>query len=190
MHEFKQDQFELEAGEVVAVYMEFCQTALAASPSNIEALIGWVKNLNPHLMVVNEIEADICASAFVPRFHEALFLCSAMFDCLEDCLEQDNRCREIIEKVYFQEIIKNGAMSEDDGSFRRSRKINFWREYFAKFSIVEMELSQPSMDQASLLVRESPCWKSCTLGMNGKCMLLGWNEIPLRSVSAWKFQKD
>ncbi|KAL2229687.1 DELLA protein RGL1-like [Sesamum indicum] len=190
MHEFKQDQFELEAGEVVAVYMEFCLTALAASPNNIEALIGWVKNLNPQLMVVNEIEANVCASAFVPRFHEALFLCSAMFDCLEDCLEQDNQCREIIEKVYFQEIIKNSAMSEDDGSFRRCRKINFWREYFAKFGIVEMELSQPSMDQASFLVRESPCWKSCTLSMNGKCMLLGWNEIPLRSVSAWKFHKD
>ncbi|KAI3469298.1 hypothetical protein Pfo_025961 [Paulownia fortunei] len=159
-------------------------------PKNIEALIGGLKNLNPHLMVVSEIEANTSASTFIDRFHEALFICSAMFDCQEDCLERDNPCREIVEKVYFQEIIRNGVISEGDESFNQHRKIDFWREYFGSFGIVETELSQSSMYQASLLICESPCWSSCTLSMDGKCMLLGWNGIPLRSVSAWKFQHD
>ncbi|KAG8370510.1 hypothetical protein BUALT_Bualt14G0124400 [Buddleja alternifolia] len=175
INEVEKDMFELEAGEAVIVYLVSTLTCLSACPKNIEALIKGIKNLNPHLMVVDEVEANINGSDFVNRFHEALFLCSAMFDSLGDCLERDDQCRKIIEEVYFQEIIKYGVMADDDENFMKCCKIDFWREYFARFGIVETELSQPSMHQASLLIRDTPCWRSCTLRMNGKCMLLGWN---------------
>ncbi|KAK6138799.1 hypothetical protein DH2020_027463 [Rehmannia glutinosa] len=189
MNELKKHEFELENGEIVAVFLEFCLTSLSFCPKNIEALIEGIKNLNPHVMVVSEVEANTSGSTFIDRFDEAIIICSAMFDCLEDCLERDNKCRVIIEKIYFQEIIKNGVLSEVEEGFKRCRKIDFWREYFARFGIVETELSQASMYQASLLIRESCRWKLCSLSMNGKCMLLGWNGIPLRSLSAWKFSE-
>ncbi|KAI3459221.1 hypothetical protein Pfo_015884 [Paulownia fortunei] len=190
MNDLKKDMFELEAGEVLAVYLEVCLMSLSACPPHLEALIREIKNLNPNLMVVNEVEANIVASTFIDRFHQGLFLCSAMFDCLEACLGWDNECRRIVEQVYYQEIIRNIITTQDKESFKQRLKIDFWREYFARFGIVEMELSQPSVYQASLLLRESASWSPCTLGMNGKCMLLGWKGTPLRSVSAWKFPHD
>ncbi|KAG8370514.1 hypothetical protein BUALT_Bualt14G0124800 [Buddleja alternifolia] len=163
MYELEKDMLELEANEAMAVYMEFSLMSLSICHKHNEALLKGIKSLNPHLMVVREIEANINGSDFFIRFHEALFLCSAMFDCYEDCLERDNQCRKILEKVYFQEIIKYGVMAYDDEDFKKCRKIDFWREYFARFGIVEIELSQSSMHQASLLIRDTPCWRSCTL---------------------------
>ncbi|KAG8370512.1 hypothetical protein BUALT_Bualt14G0124600 [Buddleja alternifolia] len=187
MYELEKDMFELEKDEALAVYLVFSLITLSASPKNVDSLIKGIKNLNPHIMVVNEIEVNINGSDFIDRFHESLFLCSAMFDHLEDYLERDNQCRKIMEKIYFQAIIKNSVMTDDEESFKQCCKIDFWREYFARFGIVETELSQSSMYQASMLIRESGCSSRFTLSMNEKCMLLGWNGTPLRSLSAWKF---
>ncbi|XP_073120492.1 scarecrow-like protein 18 [Henckelia pumila] len=188
MNELRREMFELEAGEAVAVYMEFCLQSLSDSTKMLESLIREVKNLNPCVTVVSDIEADIGGCTFIGRFYETLLLCSAMFDYLEDCLGRDSDCRKIIEEVYFQEVIKPmTTLAVDDHNLKHHLKIDFWRGYFARFDVVEMELSHSSMYQASLLVRESDSWRGCTFSMNGKCMLLGWKGTPLRSLSAWKF---
>ncbi|XP_073308350.1 GRAS family protein RAM1-like [Primulina huaijiensis] len=187
IHELRSEMFELEAGEAVAVYMEFCLQSLSDSPKKLESLVREVKNLNPCVTVVSDIEADIRGWTFIGRFYESLLLCSAMFDCLEDCLSGDSDCRKIIEKLYFQEIIKPMMLAVDDNNLKHHLKIDFWRGYFARFDVVEMELSQSSMFQASLLLKESDSRRACTLSMNGKSMLLGWKGTSLRSVSAWKF---
>ncbi|KAH6769603.1 hypothetical protein C2S52_014406 [Perilla frutescens var. hirtella] len=188
--ELDKDCLELEAGETVAVYLEFCLFSLSVRPKKVEALLIRLSSLNPHLMVVVDVEANGSSSAFTVRFKEALFLSSALFDSFEDSLERDNHYSRIAEKLHFQEVICNGVLSDnDEGSFKRHRKIDFWREYFSRFGIVETELSQTSMDQARLMIRDCPSWSSCSIGMNGKTMLIGWNDIPLWFLSAWKFQK-
>ncbi|KAH6808621.1 hypothetical protein C2S51_026404 [Perilla frutescens var. frutescens] len=190
MYELEINRVEVEAGEVVVLHLDLCLIYLSPCKKNVECLLRELKKLNPHVMVVNDVEADACGSTFLDRFKEALFICSAMFDSQEKCLERGSRFREVLEKLYFQEIISSGVLGEDDEGFRQCRKIDFWREYFSRFGIVEIELSQSSMYQASLMIRDSPCWSSCTLSMNGKSLLIGWNGIPLRFVSAWKFQND
>lgn len=190
LDELDKDSLELETGEIVAVYLEFCLYSLASCPKSVEALLIRLKNLNPDLMVVLDIEASSNSSAFTVRFKEALFYSSAMFDCYEDCLEQDNHFNRIAERFHFQETICNGVLSDDVDSFARLRKIDFWRDYFASFGMVETELSQPSMDQARLMIREYPRWSCCNLSMTGKTMLIGWNGIPIWFLSAWKFQQD
>ncbi|XP_051126019.1 scarecrow-like protein 3 [Andrographis paniculata] len=190
-HDLKRDQFELEPGELVAVYLECCLISLSEGPQKIEALIQGIKTLSPHLMVVNEVEAYTSGSTtFIDRFDEALFICCAMFDCLDHCLERGNQCRELCEKIYFQEIIRNGVMNGDEGNFQWKCTINFWREYLSRFGLVETPLSQRAIHQASLMIQESPLWHSCTMTLDRECLLLGWDSVPLRSVSAWKFQHE
>ncbi|KAH6816739.1 hypothetical protein C2S51_021559 [Perilla frutescens var. frutescens] len=187
----ERDRLELEAGETVAVYMEFCFIASLACPKNVEALLGGLKDLNPRVIVVVDVEANVTASAFTARFKEALLFSSAVFDSQEACLGQDKHFRKIFEKLHFQEVICNGLLSEDDGvGFSRYYKIDFWREYISNFGIVETDLSQPAMYQASLMIKECPSWSSCTLKMNGKSLIIGWNGIPMQFVSAWKFEQE
>lgn len=186
--ELEKDHLQLEAGEAVAVYMEFCLVSSLSGTTEVEALLRGIKSLNPDVMVVLDYEIDSSESAFTGRFKVSLFLSCAMFDTLEDCLERDSQYRRLAEKLNFERIICNSVLSDEDGGFNRCYKIDFWREYFSKFGILESELSRTSMDQARLMIGECPSWSSCTMSMNGKSMLLGWNGIMLRSLSAWKFQ--
>ncbi|XP_047948750.1 DELLA protein GAI1-like [Salvia hispanica] len=190
--ESEKDRLQLEAGETVAVFMEFYLISLSDHPKGIGGLLRRIKDLNPLVLIVVDMETDINAVDFAPRFKEALLPTCALVDSLEACLGRENQYRKIVEKIYFQEVICNGVLREDDedGGFKRCFKIDLWREYISGFGLVETELSQPSMHQARLMVKGSPSWSSCTLKMNGKSMIIGWNGIPIRFVSAWKFSND
>ncbi|KAI5650908.1 hypothetical protein M9H77_36913 [Catharanthus roseus] len=65
-------------------------------------------------------------------------------------------------------------------------RMDGWRAIFARYNIVEPELSPSSLSQASLLLKRSPQWSSCSLEMDEKCLILSWNETRMMSLSAWK----
>ncbi|KAI3459222.1 hypothetical protein Pfo_015885 [Paulownia fortunei] len=176
----------VEANEVVAVYFKLHLWSPLACPDSLESLIKAIKNLNPCVMVVIEVEANTNTSDFLGRFYVALYVFSATFDCLECCLERDNQFREVAEKEYHREMIQNIIISEDEERIVHNVKINFWRELFARFGIVETEFSQSCLCQASSLANSSGY---STLKMNGKCIILEWKGIPMLSLSAWKFQQ-
>ncbi|KAL1548191.1 DELLA protein 1-like [Salvia divinorum] len=181
--------FESEKGEKVAVFMDHSLHCLSACTKNVEGLLRGLKRLNPHVMVAIDVEESFTTSSFGERVRGALSMSSAVVDCLESCLEGERRCMEIIERIHFQESICNGVMNEDTSriGFSHHRRIDFWREYFSRFGILETEMSEASLCQARLMIGERACWSSCSLGTNGKSMILGWKGIPLRFVSAWKF---
>lgn len=188
LKDLKKDLFELEAGEVVAIYSDYCLWTMLPMPSHLEALIGVVKSLDPSVMVVCEIEADTNSSTFMGRFNPLLSYFSAIFDCYETCLDQNSPYRTIAEGVYHREMIRNVITSEGEERVHRCAKIDFWRDFFARFGFIEAELSQFSLSQASLLTQRRACWKYCSLGMDGKSLIINWKGTPVKSVSAWKFQ--
>ncbi|KAL0433937.1 UNVERIFIED_CONTAM: DELLA protein RGL2 [Sesamum latifolium] len=156
----KKDSFEFDHDEVVAVYS-----------------------------VVNEIEASTNTSIFIDRFHGALSFTIATLDCLDTCLKSDTIYRKIIEDVFFRAMIRNIITAEDEERIYRHAKISFWRELFAEFNIVGVELSDSSLYQARLLIKGNAAWNSCTLDMNGNYMVMGWKGTPLQSISAWKIHE-
>lgn len=190
LEDLKIDLFELEAHEVVALYLDVRLWSLLARPTCLEAFIGVINNLNPCLMVVAEMEVNTNTSLFLHRFYEALFFCSAIFDCFETCLQSVSQFRKRTEEVCIQNAIREVITSEDEERIHRHERIEFWRELFSRFGIVEMELSHSSLFQASLVLKSCSCWSSCTINMNGKSMILQWKETPIKSISAWKFPRD
>lgn len=133
------DLFKLEAREVVAVYLNVRLCSLLASPDHLEAFVGVIIDLSPSIMVVGELEWNTNSSHFLHRFYEAMFFCSAMFDCSETCLKPDNQFRKEMEAV-IQNGTRDSIVSEDVDRFRRHGNKSFWRGFFSRFGIVEMEL--------------------------------------------------
>lgn len=187
MTDLKEDLFELDADETVAVYSDYGLRAMIPKPNQLESLIRVIKNINPCVMVVTEVEANDNSPTFVNRFIEALFFHGAYFDCLEACMKQDHLNRMIIESLYFGEGIKNILAADGEERKIRNVKIDVWRAFFARFGLEEAELSASSLYQAKLLVNSFSCGSSFTLDMNGKCLLVGWKGTPLLSISVWKF---
>ncbi|KAG4131794.1 hypothetical protein ERO13_D09G235750v2, partial [Gossypium hirsutum] len=160
MLDLKENLFEVDVGETVAVY---AATTLRSMLANQNSPI------------------------FANRFVEALFFFSVYFDCLVTCMNRNCVNREIVESVYFAEGIRNMVAAE--GEERRVRHVKFdvWRAFFIRYGMEEVELSMSSLYQACLVLKTFACGRFCTLDMNGKCLLVRWKGTPVHSISVWKF---
>lgn len=65
----------------------------------------------------------------------------------------------------------------------RHVKLKVWRDFFAKFGMVEVQLSMSSKYQAKLILNNFACGNSCTLDMDGESLIVGWKGIPTQSLS-------
>ncbi|EXB71072.1 hypothetical protein L484_004207 [Morus notabilis] len=183
----KEDLFELDTEETLAVYSSYGLRSLISQPTQLESLMRVIRSLNPCVMVVNEVEANHNCPAFVNRFIEALFFYGTFFDCLEASLKHDDTNRLIFESLYCGRSISNLVAAEGEERKIRHVKIHVWRAFFARFGMEELELSPSSIQQAKMALKNFPCGSSCTLDMSGKCLMMGWKGTPLSSLSAWKY---
>ncbi|XP_073150100.1 DELLA protein RGL2-like [Henckelia pumila] len=188
MKDFKEDLLDVEADETLVIYSYMMLRTMISTPDRLEILMRAVTRLRPALMVVTEVEANHNSSSFVDRFIEALFFYSVFFDCLEDCMEKNNKFRTILERTYFGEGIINIVSTESQERVTRNVKIDVWRAFLVRFGMEEIDLSESSRYQASLVLKRFSHGSSCTLEYNGKGLFVGWKGTPLHSLTAWKFK--
>ncbi|XP_027339666.1 DELLA protein RGL1-like [Abrus precatorius] len=187
MLHLKEEQFDIDPEETIAVYSQCALRINIQHSKQLETLMRVIRTINPNVMVVIEIEANHNSTSFVNRFIEALFFFSAFFDCLETCMKGDEKNRMIMESMYFNHGIRNIVAEEGEERKTRNVKVDVWRAFFSRYGMVETELSSLSLYQADLVAKRFPCARFCTLNMNGRCLLIGWKGTPISSVSVWKF---
>ncbi|KAL3516653.1 hypothetical protein ACH5RR_023555 [Cinchona calisaya] len=190
LKDLKEDLFELEADEVIAVYLAYRLWPQLAWPNRLEALVGVIKNLKPCVMVVRELELSTNTPIFLERFDELLFYLSSVFDCIQACMGHHKLYRKLTEEVYIWDLIRNVITAEGTERYQRHERVSFWRAFLARFGYVETNLSHLSLRQARLLLKRSDRLNSCSLVMDGKSLIMGWKGSPLEFISAWKFQYD
>ncbi|KAK6122588.1 hypothetical protein DH2020_043671 [Rehmannia glutinosa] len=173
-----------------AVYAFYTLRNMIASADRLEHVMRVIKNLNPCVVVVTETEGSCNSPNFVRRFVEALFFYGVFFDSLAECLKNDEKTRREAELRYFSSSIRNIVATEGGERKIRLVSINVWRAFFARFGLVEIELSMSSVYQANMMRQSFPCGSLCTLGMIGKCLAVGWKGTPLSTLSAWKFKQN
>ncbi|KAL8094476.1 DELLA protein RGL1-like [Apium graveolens] len=189
MKDLKVELFNIRHSEAVAVYSPVVLWAMIGRPEDLEILLSVIQRMKPVIMVVMEIEANTNSPSFVNRFIEALFLHSVWFDSLEECIDRDNQYRTDIERSYFGPGIQNIVAAEGENRTTRSVKVDVWRTFFKRFSMVEINIRQASLDQANMVLKQKfYCGSSCTIYKNRKCVMVGWKGTPVNSVSAWKFK--
>ncbi|KAL0368175.1 UNVERIFIED_CONTAM: Scarecrow-like protein 18 [Sesamum calycinum] len=182
--------FELDADEAVAVYSAYTLMHMIGQADQLEHILRVMKSIRPCIMIVTELEANCNSPSFVRRFVEALFFYGAFFDSMAECLKNDEGNRREAESICFNSSIRDVVAAEESERKIRHVRLNVWRAFFARFGLAETELGMSSLYQANLLCQGFPSGGSCTLGMNGKCLTIGWKGTPLCTVSAWKFLKD
>ncbi|KAJ8766297.1 hypothetical protein K2173_022356 [Erythroxylum novogranatense] len=189
MLELKHDLFDLDPDETIAIFGEYILRSLLPLPDRLHYIMQEIRKLNPSIMVVTEVDANINSPVFVNRFIEALFYFSAYFDCLDACLKDDPN-RLIIESVHLGEGIRNIVATEGEERTIRNVKIDIWRLFFSRFGMEELEFSSTSLYQANMIAEKFNCGSSCSAEMNGKALLFCWKGTPIHCLSAWKFFRD
>ncbi|KAF8041683.1 hypothetical protein BT93_A0323 [Corymbia citriodora subsp. variegata] len=188
MLELKEDLFDLDEEESIVIYAWFLLKTMIYQPERLDSAMKVIKKINPCAMVVIEAESNHNSPAFTNRFAEMLFFYSAYFDCFEECMERDDENRTVLESVYFGQGIRTTLAAEGEERTIRNVRIDVWRAFFSRFGMVEVDLGMASLYQADLIAKKFPCGSSCTLDMNGKCLIIGWKGTPLSSLSAWRFE--
>ncbi|WCJ23332.1 DELLA protein RGL2 [Euphorbia peplus] len=186
MLELHEDQFNLEPDETVVVYSAYLLKLLIPVPDRLDYMMNVIRILKPSIMVVTEPELNSTSPLFVNRFVETVFYFSAYFDCLEFFMRDDPN-REHVESSYFGESIKNILATEGEERSIRQAKLDVWRAFFARFGMVESELSTSSLLHGKLMAQKFACGNACSLELDGKSLFIGWKGTPLFSLSAWKF---
>lgn len=189
MKDLKEDMFELTEGEALGVYSSLDISSLIVKYESLENMMRVIHRLMPWVVTVIDVEAKHNSKFLINRFTEALFYFSALFDCLDVTMERTDINRILIEGVIYAQVIRNIIATEDNERVVRHVGISVWREFFARFGLVEAELSSRSLYQSSILLKQFPKGESCTLKKDGKSLLVGWKGTPLNFVSAWRSQK-
>lgn len=185
--EFSEAKLEVEEEETVAVYSSMMLRSMISKPQALENMMRGIARMRPAVMVVSEVEANHNSPSFIDRFTEALLFYSAYFDCLEECMEGSNEYRAILEGHFFGEAIMNIVASEGEERVTRSVKVGVWREFFGRFGMVEVELSESAKYQARLVVEQFVKGRSCSVEFDGKGMIVGWKGTPIHSLTVWTF---
>ncbi|XP_058084085.1 scarecrow-like protein 18 [Magnolia sinica] len=181
-----EDRFGLETGEVVCVHIPCILRKLIFRPDGLKKLMRLIRNLNPCVMTVTEVQGNHNSTSFINRFTEALFFYGAWFDCIGMSMAGNSGDRLHIEGNFFRQGIQSMVVREGTERVIRHVGIDMWRSFFAQYEFVEAELGQRALYQARLIVNKFACGNYCTLDMKGKCLTIGWKGTPLFSVSAWK----
>ncbi|GAA0168396.1 hypothetical protein LIER_23122 [Lithospermum erythrorhizon] len=183
----KEAHLPVDYDETVIVYSAFFLRTMLAEPHRLEHLFRVIRNVKPYLMIVAEVETNHNSPVFVTRFVEALFFYGAQFDCLEDCMKNDEPNRFNLESFYYSKGIHNIVAAEGEQRTFSKVKVEVWRAFFDRFGMVETPLDITFLKQAKLVLKDFRCASSFTFDMDGKCLIIGWKETPLYSLSAWKF---
>ncbi|KAL3531535.1 hypothetical protein ACH5RR_010857 [Cinchona calisaya] len=187
MQELKEDMFNKEADEAVAVYCPLILRTMISKPDSLRTVIKVIRRMKPSVVVVTEVEANHNSPSFLNRFTESLFFYSGFFDSLDECMERNNMHRKTIEGIYLGEGIRNMVGSEGDKRCTRNVRIDVWREFFARYGMEEVELSNSSLRQANLILNYFHNATSCNITSNGKGITVGWKGTPIHSLTTWKF---
>ncbi|KAG9157132.1 hypothetical protein Leryth_019083 [Lithospermum erythrorhizon] len=177
----------VDSDETVIIYSSFFLRSMLAKPDRLEYLFTVLRNAKPSLVIVAEVEANLNSPVFVSRFIEALFFYGAQFDSLEDCMKNDESNRSNMESSYFSKGIDNVVSAEGEQRTFSKVKVEVWRAFFDRFGMVETSLGVASLYHANLVLKDFPFGSACTFKRDGECLILGWKETPLYSLSAWKF---
>lgn len=185
--DLQQNILGLDRGETVVVQAAHTLRYMIAKPNLLENFMRAIRRINPHVMIITEVEANINSPVFVNRFAEALFFFGAYFEYVEYWLKNDCAERAFVESRLFSPSISHIVAAEGEERKFRFVGLNVWREFFARFGMMEIELSKLAIDHANLVLDMFDCRHSCVLGLNEKSLTVGWKDIPIFSLSAWKF---
>ncbi|KAI9115492.1 hypothetical protein K1719_013811 [Acacia pycnantha] len=143
--------------------------------------------LKPRLMVITEQESDNNTPSVADRLDKALNFYGSLFDCLEANVPKERAIERImVERMLLGEEIKN--IIACDGADRKERHGKFlktWRPLLELAGFKGVPMNYERMLEVTRPLQSYGL--EYKLKENNQCLFTCWNDLPLYSISAWKF---
>ncbi|KAK3007598.1 hypothetical protein RJ639_013992 [Escallonia herrerae] len=159
-----------------------------ATSQKVMNFLNALWGLSPKLMVVTEQESNHNGYSLIDRIIESLNYYAALFDCLESTVPRASMERQKVEKMLFGEEIKNIIACEGLERKERHEKLEKWIPRFEVAGFCRVPLSYHAMLQARRLL-QSYGYDGYKIKEESGCLVICWHNLPLYSVSAWRFRR-
>lgn len=181
----EQNLLRIEPDEALVINCSQILHSLSSNQAALEKLVYLLRNLNPVVVTLLEVEANHNGETLISRFVEALHYYCALFDSLEGSLGRDSPDRYRVESMSFASEIKS-IVAKDESCGSRHMKSDAWQSLFTKFGFRNLPSSSYAVQQAQLLLKLFTSGEmSYKLSEESGALTLGWQDTPIVSVSSW-----
>ncbi|KAH1234664.1 Scarecrow-like protein 3 [Glycine max] len=152
----------------------------------MESFLYGLWKLQPKVMVITEQESNVNnGSSLTKRVRSALKFYSTLFDCLEASTSRTSERRSLMEKMLLGEEIRNIVACEGVERKETHEKLVTWIPRLELAGFRREPISSNGIRLATKLLQTYV--PGYHIHQKNKCLFIYWHNVPLFSVSAWKF---
>ncbi|XP_004295967.1 PREDICTED: scarecrow-like protein 14-like [Fragaria vesca subsp. vesca] len=182
------DELKVQRNEVLAVNC-LCrfkylldETVMVNSPR--DTVLNIIRKLNPDIFVQSVVNGSHDAPFFVPRFREALFHFSALFDMLDTTLPREDQVRLGFEKEFIGREVMNIVACEGNNRIARPETYKQWqiRNMRAGFRLLPLDYEVVNKIKDKVKMEYHP---NFVVNEDGHWMLHGWKGRMMFGCACW-----
>ncbi|KAI5665995.1 hypothetical protein M9H77_15848 [Catharanthus roseus] len=159
------------------------ETVVESNPR--DAVIKFIKKINPHVFVHGVLNAGYNAPFFTTRFKEALHHFSSMFDIFEANLPPEDQERFMFEREVLGRDVMNVIACEGAERVDRPDSYKQWQVRNQRAGFRQVALDKKIMNEIKVKVKAS-YHKEFLIDEDCKWMLQGWKGRVIYALSCWK----
>ncbi|KAJ0020771.1 hypothetical protein Pint_32800 [Pistacia integerrima] len=158
-------------------------TVVISSPR--DTVLELIKKINPDIFIQGVVNGTHNAPFFLPRFREALFHFSALFDMFEANLPREDQGRMLFEREIYGKDSMNVIACEGMERVDRPETYKQWQARNLRIGFRQLVLDKDLLKNARSLVK-SNFHPDFVLDEVSNWMLQGWKGRLMYALSFWK----
>ncbi|MED6210520.1 hypothetical protein PIB30_064871 [Stylosanthes scabra] len=162
----------------LATHHRFTQSPIP----KMECFLYGLWKLQPRVMVMTEQESNVNGRSLTDRVEKGLHFYAALFDCLQDSAPIK---RILVERGMLGEQIKNIIACEGGHRKERYETLKAWIPRLELAGFRGAEIGLEGMSRGLMELQDYT--RNYRVIRHDRSLFVCWNDIPLVSVSAWKY---
>ncbi|KAK3206316.1 hypothetical protein Dsin_020362 [Dipteronia sinensis] len=158
-------------------------TVVVSSPR--DTVLKLIKSINPDIFIHGVINGTHNAPFFLPRFREALFHFSALFDAFDHTVPREDQARMLYEREIYGKDAMNVIACEGIERVERPETYKQWHARNQRIGFRQLSLDRFIYKGVMTLVK-SNYHQDFVIDEDGQWMLQGWKGRTYCALSFWK----
>ncbi|KAK4440889.1 Scarecrow-like protein 14 [Sesamum alatum] len=150
-----------------------------------DAVLKFIKKLNPDLFVHGIVNGTYNAPFFATRFREALYHYTSLFDMMEATIPREDPDRLLYEREMFGRDVMNVVACEGSERIERPETYKQWQVRNQRAGFRQLPLNKEIMKEIKTKVKRD-YHNDFLLDEDSNWMLQGWRGRVMYALSCWK----
>lgn len=148
-------------------------------------VLNTIRMMKPTVFIHGVVNGSYSTPFFLPRFKEAMYHYTALFDILDRTTPRDNKTRMMLEGHLYKFAILNVIACEGSERTERPESYKKWKVRSLRARLEQLPLNPAIVKQTQCMVRQI-YHKDYFVDEEDQWLVLGWKGRILYAISTWK----